>query len=205
MEARRDAYLRQVREPFYAFIQAMAPGMLDIDPQIETRPGKCLSRIYRDTRFTKDKAPYRDHHWVAFRRVGEPREGSLFFWFEIRIEQASWGLGLWGENKELLDRFRAAMLAQPDELLRHLPALEAREISLEGTLYKRLPLPSTLDPRLIPWYPRRELYLQRTETDQDNLFKNDIVDRVLDDFALLAPIYRNLRGESRGTEGEERI
>ncbi len=199
MAARRDDYERDMRSPYYAFIGEMAPGLIGIDPLMETRPAKCLSRIYRDTRFTKDKSPYRDHHWVAFRRAGEPREGGLFFWFEIRIEGAGWGLGIWGENRDMLDRFRRAMLARPDSLLRHLPALHESHIALGGALHARMPIPEELPPQLKPWYPRRELYLERTGADRDLVFSGDIAETVLRDYRTLAPIYRLLRGESGET------
>ena len=64
-----DRYIEEVQQPFYAFIEDMAPLLRDIDPKMELRPYKCLSHIHRDTRFTKDKSPYRDHLWIAFRRA----------------------------------------------------------------------------------------------------------------------------------------
>ena len=62
-EEHRQDYIRDVQTPFYAFISELAPRMQRIDPQMEIRPHKCLARIRRDTRFTKDKSPYRDYHW----------------------------------------------------------------------------------------------------------------------------------------------
>ena len=61
MDANRDRYYRAVRQPFYDFITAMGPGMQQIAEDMEVRPVKCLSRINRDTRFSRDKSPYRDH------------------------------------------------------------------------------------------------------------------------------------------------
>ena len=65
----------------------------------------CLSRINRDTRFSRDKSPYRDHLWMLFRKAAEPREGSVFFWFEFGPERLWWGLATWDENRPLMDRF----------------------------------------------------------------------------------------------------
>ena len=56
--AHRDEYERSVREPFYGFIQAMAPAVKQVADDMELRPDKCLARIRRDTRFSKDKTPY---------------------------------------------------------------------------------------------------------------------------------------------------
>ena len=59
--SQHDRYLETVQSPFYEMIREMAPAMLKIDPEMEIRPFKCLSHIHRDTRFSRDKSPYRDH------------------------------------------------------------------------------------------------------------------------------------------------
>ncbi len=128
MQEQRARYHEVMRDPHYELINALAPLMLSIDPRMEVRPYKVLSRIFRDTRFTKDKAPYRDHHWIAFRRAGEPRDRSLMFWFEARVEGLNWGLGFWGENWPVLDMLRRRMVSHPDDILMALDALKGRPL-----------------------------------------------------------------------------
>ena len=65
--ANHDRYIETVQSLFYEFIKDLGPYMMDIDPKMEVRPHKCLSRIHRDTRFSRDKSPYRDHLWILFR------------------------------------------------------------------------------------------------------------------------------------------
>ena len=101
-----DRYVETVQTPFYEMITDLGEEMRKIDPMMEIRPYKCLSRIHRDTRFSRDKSPYRDHLWFLFRRAGEPREKSLFYYFEFGADRLSWGMGIWGENRELMDLFR---------------------------------------------------------------------------------------------------
>ncbi|MEG2253262.1 MAG: DUF2461 family protein, partial [Clostridia bacterium] len=69
-QAHQQEYEEYVKRPFAAFIEALAPTVLGIAGDMDTRPGKCLARIHRDTRFTKDKSPYRDHMWLLLRRSG---------------------------------------------------------------------------------------------------------------------------------------
>lgn len=194
MDANRAEYIEKVRSPYYAFIDALTSTALDIDPQMEVRPSKVLSRIFRDTRFSRDKSPYRDHHWIAFRHAGEPREQSLMFWFEIRIENISWGLGFWGENRPALDLLRRRMLSDPGELLSLSEQLRKRQFALAGDSYKRMPVPEQLDPRLLPWYTRKELLIIRQGINPHWVFEPGIVKRLADDFLALKPAYRLLRG-----------
>ena len=94
----RERYRQDVQAPFYEFIEELAPLMQSIDPLMEVRPYKCLARIRRDTRFTKDKSPYRDHLWLCFRRMAEPRDESLNYFFEFGPGTLGWGLGFWART-----------------------------------------------------------------------------------------------------------
>jgi uncharacterized protein (TIGR02453 family) len=194
MHENRDEYIRKVRSPYYEFIEALTPTALEIDPQMEVRPVKVLSRIFRDTRFSRDKSPYRDHHWVAFRRQGEPREKSLMLWFEIKVESVAWGMGFWGENRPAMDVLRRRMLANPDELIQLSNSLEKQGITLAGDTFKRLPIPENLNSRLVPWYIRKELLLMKQGIKSEWVFEPGIVKRVSDDFLALKPVYQLLRG-----------
>lgn len=194
MDEHREEYVQKVRTPYYDLIDAMAGDMLAIDPQMEVRPVKCLSRIFRDTRFSKDKSPYRDHHWIAFRRAGLPREAAPMFWFEVRFERISWGLGYWGENKGAMDILRRRMIAYPGEFHQLNRLLSENRFALEGEDYKRLKPPGDLDPILIPWYTKKELLFIKDGVDTDVIFKKILPHTLTKDFIALAPLYRLMQG-----------
>ena len=54
-EENRARYERDVKAPFEAFIQELAPAMLSIDPQMELRPYRCMARLRRDVRHEGQK------------------------------------------------------------------------------------------------------------------------------------------------------
>lgn len=194
MQAHHAEYIRTIQEPFYAFIEAISPQMLKIDPDFETRPYKCLARIYRDTRFTKDKSPYRDHLWLAFRKAATPKDGLPFFWFEMGPEAVGWGVGIWGENREAMDAFRRRLAARPDDFL-FLPGLvQANGFALGGAEFKRLEVPPGLPDALRPLYVKREIYFGKMNTKMDWVYSPDIVTRVARDFKCLTPVYQLLTG-----------
>ena len=194
MDANRERYLRDVRQPFYDFIGAMGPGMQKIAEDMEVRPAKCLSRINRDTRFSKDKSPYRDHLWVAFRQSGMPNDGTPFFWFEISPEHVNWGVGIWGENRAIMDAMRRRIAAHPGDFERFLPLLQKRGFALAGQEWKKMKPPEGLPETLIPWYLKKQVYAERLGAKLSWIHSPDIVDRVMDDFTALAPLYWVFRG-----------
>lgn len=194
MHAHRDEYIAKMRDPFYQLIDSLAPLMLRIDPAMEVRPNKVLSRIFRDTRFSRDKSPYRDHHWIAFRRAGEPRDQSLMFWFEVRIDSLNWGLGFWGENRPAMEMMRRRMISHPDDLLDLLPCLKGRDLVISGDQHKRLTVPEELKAELRPYYLLKDFYISRQNAQREWIYSQELLRRLEQDFSLLAPFYQLLRG-----------
>ena len=196
MDAHRQEYYQKMRDPYYAFISEIAPAMLKIDGDMEVRPHKCLSRINRDTRYSKDKSPYRDHHWVAFRRAAAPKDGMPFFWFEIRLEEISWGLGVWGENRNLFDGLRRRVEADPKEMQRIMQLISDSGFIAGGHRWKKMKPPAGLPVSLVPVYSAKTLFIEKQNIDPKWIFEPSIVQRVAKDFEALTPVWKLLRGLS---------
>lgn len=194
MDEHRAEYQQLMRDPHYRFIQALTPTVLAIDSSMEVRPVKALSRIFRDTRFSHDKSPYRDHHWVAFRRAGEPRDQSIMFWFEVRVDAVSWGLGFWGENRPAMDVFRRRMVADPLRFADILNNVTDTGLRLDGDIYKKMQPPEELMDWLKPWYVRKELLVMRDITDASIALADRLLPAVQADYLKMAPLYQLLRG-----------
>lgn len=192
----RERYRMDVQTPFYAFIEALGPAMQKIDPLMEIRPHKCLARIRRDTRFTKDKSPYRDHLWLCFRRAAEPREGSVNFFFELSPSDVSWGFGTWGENKPMMEVLRRRIEADPEGVggIIRSAGLPEHHLMCWNDTYKRMAVPPGVPEWLRPWYAARSIYVGRADTKMEWAHTEQLVRRVLKDYKAMEPLYRLLRG-----------
>ena len=198
-----ERYVAEVQHVFYDMIDALAPEMLKIDPRMEVRPHKCLSRIHRDTRFSRDKSPYRDHLWFLFRRASEPREKSLFYYFELGPDRLGWGMGFWDENREALDIFRKRMQANPDGTMALLDSMELpeRKLILGGSIHKKMTVPPEIPERLRRWYLAKDFYIWRENPDFRWVYSDRILKEVRKDFRTMAPLYRLLRGYADEIQG----
>jgi uncharacterized protein (TIGR02453 family) len=82
MDANRERYLHSVVRPFRRLLDTTAPAVLALDSRFDTaaRSGKNFSRINRDTRFAKDKTPYRAQMYLKFGVpfTGEGETGQLY-------------------------------------------------------------------------------------------------------------------------------
>lgn len=193
--AHRQEYESFIREPFRQFIEAMTPTVAMIADDMEVRPNKCLARINRDIRFTRDKSPYRDHMWLLFRRSGEAREHSVMYWFELSPEAVEWGLGFWGYNRPAMDALRRRMIKKPAEVRRVLRAcgIPDETLHIYGDRYRNLKPPDGMAADLAMLYPCKEIYVKRIGTPLSACYSPQIIQTVAEDFLRLKPLYHLLR------------
>lgn len=194
MQENKQQYIERLRTPFYQLIDYLGPTMQQIDSNMEIRPNKVLSRIFRDTRFSKSKLPYRDHHWIDFRRKAEPREKAVVFWFEMRIETVSWGLGFWGKNHVAMDMLRQKMLACSQEFLQLLEVINKNNFEIQGDIYKRISIPKEMPTQLKNCYSRKEIYIVKKNVKPSSVFEPGFEKMLANDFLILSPVYHLFRG-----------
>ncbi|MCL5281485.1 MAG: DUF2461 domain-containing protein [Planctomycetes bacterium] len=97
-EAHRSVYEEHVLTPLRDLVNDLADFMLGIDLSFEVAPavGKAIARIYRDTRFSKNKSPFRDHVWIAFKRSGKDWAHYIpSYYLEITPTSYHYGLGFY--------------------------------------------------------------------------------------------------------------
>ena len=160
-QSNREWYLKSVREPSLALAEALSPAIEKIDPGMETRPHRALARINRDTRFSHDKSPYRDHVWISFRRPEEERGRFPSFFIEVGVEGVFYGMGAYAPERARMNALRRHLRLAPDEPEALLNALKG-QFTLHGQTYKRLAVPDGLPEALIPLYRLKSYYWERS-------------------------------------------
>ena len=136
-EAHKDEIKRLAIQPFYELIEEMTPTMLAIDSQFVVTPSRMVSRVRRDTRYTKDKTLYRANLWLFFRRQRRERESVPCYYFEVHPEYWAYGCwGAWGRGE--MEAMREMILHEDKLFLDAYRAVgECPQMWLAGELYKR--------------------------------------------------------------------
>lgn len=185
-------YTTYVQKPMQQLAAALSPTMHAIDPHIETRPNKIISRIYRDTRFSKDKSPYRNNVWMTFKRTSETWQDDPAYYFEITPETYSYGMGFYASEKDTMDRFRAVIDHDPEAFREKVAFYREQTIfTLKGEDYKRVRNPETA-PDLMEWYQKKNFYLVCSKKLDERLWSPVILKDLQDGFNLLADFYHYL-------------
>ena len=120
-EAHRSDYEQHVLSPLRDLVDDMADSMLGIDLSFEVASavGKTISRIYRDTRFSQDKSPFRDCMWITFKRSAKNWARYVPGYFlEINPTWYRYGLGFYDAAPDLMARFRQQIDEDPKSFLK---------------------------------------------------------------------------------------
>jgi uncharacterized protein (TIGR02453 family) len=119
-EAHRTEYEREVRDPMRELIAEMDARFRRSAPEIGGDPKRSMFRIYRDTRFSKDKSPYKvaaacwfQHHRADHRVGSEAEGGSAGFYFHLEPGRSAMGAGLWMPPRPSLNRIRDRLAENP--------------------------------------------------------------------------------------------
>lgn len=137
-QANKARYEASVREPCLAFIRAVGPPLLKISPHVVADPrpvGGSLFRIHRDVRFSKDKAPYKNHGGLHFSHR-DTTEECHYPGFYLHLEPGDSGAwaGMWRPNPPAIQGIREAMAKNPQEWRRI-----TRGFERHGERLKRVP------------------------------------------------------------------
>ncbi len=184
----RDWYYRAVREPARELAAALGDAVCNLDPLLETRPEKVVSRINRDVRFSNDKSTYRDYIWLAFRRPGVERATTLGVYFDIGAGGCSYGMGYYDENRPQMNALRRQIRVAPESVLAATQSALA-EFTLHPKAYKRMAVPSDIPEALRAWYNLRGFYVEKTLTDFGLILSPKLADEVDAGYRRLKKLY----------------
>src|SRR5258708_40039954 len=79
-QPRKHIYDEKVRGPMMELVETLNAGLHRFAPQHMNDPAKAIYRIYRDTRFSNDKTPYKTHIAAIFPRRGHQKHGSAGYY-----------------------------------------------------------------------------------------------------------------------------
>ncbi len=193
-EANKQRYQEVLARPFQYLVSDLSGFMLSIDPYFVTTPAisKTISRIYRDTRFSKDKSLYRSNVWLTFKRRISDWEEAPAFYFDITPEHYGFGMGFYNASKVVMDQFRDTIIAKPEHFLEVVAFYRATDIfELKGDRYKKQLRPD-LPPDIREWLQFKSFYLSRQNGIDGLLFSPELTKRLKYAFNLLGPLYKYL-------------
>ena len=172
-EANKARYVAEVREPMLDFIAAFAGPLAEISPHFVADPranGGSLFRIYRDTRFSPDKRPYKTNAGAHFRHVAGKDAHCPGFYLHLEPDSCFAGCGIWHPDSDTLNKIRAAIVDDPAGWTRITQAQAFRDtFTLMGQSLKRPPRGYDAAHPLIEDLKRKDFIAGTTFSEADTL------------------------------------
>jgi uncharacterized protein (TIGR02453 family) len=207
-EAKKHSYENAILHPAMMFVAAMGEKLRENIPDINADPrrDRSIFRIHRDTRFSRDKSPYKTHLGIFFwEGLGKKMECPGFY---FHLEPPDLGLyaGMHDFPAPLLKQFREAVVDQNrgKQLEAAIKKVKNRgPYEVGGLYYKRVP--KGYDPE----HPSASLLLYKglwagwSSNIPDELYRSDLVDFCASHWLDMLLLHRWLMQLTQATGTEE--
>jgi uncharacterized protein (TIGR02453 family) len=140
-QPRKHLFEQHVKAPMLDLVAAINRELAKFAPEYVTEPKSAIFRIYRDTRFSADKTPYKTHVAASFSRRGGERLGTGGFYFSVSHDVIEVAAGLWHPDRDVTLIVRNHIAETHQELIKILADKKARKLAgeLKGDALSRSP------------------------------------------------------------------
>ncbi|MFT3915096.1 MAG: DUF2461 domain-containing protein [Anaeromyxobacteraceae bacterium] len=175
----KDRYLADVRDPMLRFVADVGPVLRKLAPRLVADPkpvGGSMFRIQRDTRFAKDKSPYKTNAAAVFRHEAGRDVHAPGLYVSLGPGEVEVGGGVWHPEPEHLRLLRRSMVDSPAAWKKALGAKGVSRLTWCGDVLTRTPKGYPEDHPLDAWLRKKDLAAGATLTERDALAP-DFLDR----------------------------
>src|SRR5437867_8752208 len=139
--AHRDDYEAYVRRPMTAIVERLAEDFRAVAPELVASPKVSIYRIYRDTRFSENKTPYKTHVAAVFPCRSLPKHQGAGLYFHVSPDEVWIGGGMYAPEMSQLQAVREHIAANVRRLqaIVESPSFRRTIGALEGAQLQRVP------------------------------------------------------------------
>jgi len=188
-QPRKDQYENLIKIPMLELIECLNLEFARFAPNYVTPAQKASYRIYRDTRFSKDKSPYKTHISAIFPRyTAVKREGAVFYFHFTTKELLVFG-GVYSPEPDELRAYRALLQQRYGELEEILRDKKLRQTfgKLQGEQLSRMPKGVPCDHPAGSLLRQKQWYLENT-LDARILTSPRLLPELAKQFEIMAPM-----------------
>lgn len=192
--ANKGLFEAEVKAPLHALVHALAPRFEEVDPEVVAND-KSVFRIHRDTRFSKNKAPYKTHAAAQFQRGTTRGPSATGYYLHLAPRGSFFAGGLWMPEPTVAMQIRTAIAANPAGWI---AARDGAGGLGAGESLVRVPKPWTAEHPLAEDLRRKSFIAAVNFTDAD-VTSPDFARSVVAAAARIAPLVAFLAGATAGT------
>ena len=140
-QPRKELFDADVREPMLAIVARLADDLRTIAPEIVVDPKTAMYRIYRDTRFSENKTPYKTHVAAVFPWRGLAKHEGAGLYFHVSPDEVWMGGGMYSPQTAQLQAVREHIAGNVRRMraIVESPGFRRQVGDLEGERLQRVP------------------------------------------------------------------
>lgn len=165
-------YQEHLIQPCKQLIETLGFFILTIDENLETNPvvNKCLTTIYRDLRYSKNKRPFKTHMGINFRKKTNEWKKYPAFFFRISPEGYYFGLTIMKNDSNHFEAFRREIDRDPLKFQKVIQAIESNtNLHVRGDDYKKFSF-NRENAQIQKYYSKKNMYISCFK--DKNAFRN---------------------------------
>lgn len=198
-QPRKERYEALVRQPMLVIVERLAADLRPIAPEIVVDVKSAVYRIYRDTRFSEDKTPYKTHVAASFPWRGLPRHEGAGLYFHVSPAEVWIGGGLYAPQTPQLHAVREHIAANSRRLRSIVESRAFKRLvgQLEGEKLQRVPRGFDRDHPAAEFLRFRQ-FLAGRELAPAAAATAKLYPSILETFRVVAPLIRFLNEPLEG-------
>jgi uncharacterized protein (TIGR02453 family) len=163
-QPRKQQYEGLIKAPMVQLVECLNNEFAEFAPHYVTIPQKAVFRIYRDTRFSANKAPYKTHVAAIFPLQNTPKNYGSAFYFHFNVKELLVFGGVWSPEREELLAIRSLLQESYDEFQELLRERKLRSAvgELKGEELMRMPAGFPVDHPAEGLIRKKQWYLETT-------------------------------------------
>lgn len=191
---RKADFDRLVKAPMIGVIEALNQHLVAFAPDHLVEPAKAVYRIYRDTRFSKDKTPYKTHIAATFARHGMDRHAAAGYYFSFGADRIEVAAGVYMPGPEELLQLRQYISGHFAEFSAILSDKANARLTgpLQGDTLSRPPKGFPVEDPAIEWIKRKQWFYYDTSLDPVLGTTPKFVPEIAKRFRAMAPLVNYL-------------
>jgi uncharacterized protein (TIGR02453 family) len=140
-QPRKHIYEEQMKTPMMELVAAINTAMMRFAPDYVREPREAIYRIYRDTRFSANKTPYKTHIAAVFQKRGLSKHGAAGVYFSVSPEEIEVAGGVYMPEPDTLRTLRNHLAENHTEFRKIVRGRKLRELmgELKGEQLTRVP------------------------------------------------------------------
>ncbi len=186
---RKAVFEAELKQPMLAIIRKVTDAMAGFAPSFVRPAEKCLFRIYRDTRFSANKLPYKTHVAAWWSHQGLEKTSGAGYYFHVSAKEVVIAAGAYMPEKDQLAAIRHWLLDHHAEFRKLLerPAVRKAFVEFEGNALTRPPKGFCRDHPAIDLIQCRQWGLATT-LPASTALEADFAATLIRHFRLAAPV-----------------